>query len=278
MLEFIRAADRKGIDQVVIADHVVVSEGAPGKYPGESFPPLTYPWYEPTVILAAIAATTRNIRLATGILISPLRPAVLLAKQLATLDELSGGRLDIAFGAGWQEEEFAASGVPYRERFHRMYEQMAACRALWRDAPASFAGDTVSFEKMYCYPRPVQQPLPIWLGLRPTETGLRRMARFADGWARGFESDPKKLKSDIDAIKAMMPEFGRDPAAFKVRAQVPRLFGRDGKPDMAATFAQVPAFIESGADILEFYPGRICTHADQLDGFLDTILAIKGSS
>jgi len=275
VLEFIRTADRKGIDQVVIADHVVVCEAAPANYPGAKFPPLDYPWYEPVVALSVIAAQTQRIRLATGILISPLRPAVLLAKQLATLDLVSGGRLDIGFGAGWQREEFAACGVSFEGRFHRMDEQILACRALWGDVPASFRGDTVAFERMYCFPRPVQSPgIPIWLGISPTEAGFNRLAQLSDGWIR-LDPDPKRLKTHIDHLRERVVAAGRPANAVRVRAQVPHVLDSKGQPNLAATLDQVPAYIESGAEILEFYPGRICTRADQLDRFLEAIVAIK---
>ena len=98
VIEFVKLADEMGVDQVSIADHVVVHGDAPSRYPGPAFPPFEHPWYEPVSILSGLATVTKRIRLSMGVMISPLRPAILLAKQLATLDVLSGGRLDAGFG------------------------------------------------------------------------------------------------------------------------------------------------------------------------------------
>src|SRR5580704_15075684 len=112
LVEAARQADEAGIDMLSITDHVVMGEHLEN-YPYGPFPmPLDYPWFEPMTVLSAVAAVTRNIRLSTGILISPLRPAVLLAKQLATLDVMSRGRVTIGLGIGCQREEYAASGRP----------------------------------------------------------------------------------------------------------------------------------------------------------------------
>ena len=117
-------------------------------------------------MLAVLAGVTQRIRLSTGVVIAPLRSAVLLAKQLATLDVMSRGRVSIGLGVGWQKEEYDASGVPWEGRYTRLIEQLRVCRLLWSEAPASFRGETVSFEKIHAYPRPLQPGgVPIWLGL-----------------------------------------------------------------------------------------------------------------
>src|SRR5688572_20701958 len=146
LVESICIADQVGIDQVSMTDHVVMGERT-DRYPYGNFPsPLTYPWYEPIATLSAIAARTDRIRLSTGVLISPLRPAVLLAKQLATLDVISEGRVEIGIGTGWQEEEYIASGIPFAGRGERMADQVRVCRKLWSEAPASVNESTVQFD------------------------------------------------------------------------------------------------------------------------------------
>src|SRR5207237_1783610 len=109
-------------------------------------------WLEPLTLLTAVAAITSTIRLATGILIAPLRPAVLLAKTAATLDVLSGGRLELGVGTGWQQEEFEALGVSYEDRWQRTDDAIAACRVLWRDLPSTFESSTLSFHGFFCAP------------------------------------------------------------------------------------------------------------------------------
>src|SRR5262245_6410502 len=124
LIDSVELADAIGVDQVSLTDHVVMGENL-DRYPYGTFAsPLDFPWYEPLSMLSAIASRTQRIRLSTGVLISPLRPAVLLAKQLATLDVLSEGRVDIGIGTGWQEEEYIASGVPFDKRYTRMVEQV----------------------------------------------------------------------------------------------------------------------------------------------------------
>ena len=139
VVDLIALADQLGIDQINVPDHVVMGE-ATDKYPyGKFVTPPDYPWVEPLALLSAAAQATRKIRLSTGIIIAPLRPAALLAKQVATLDMLSGGRVDLGVGVGWQKEEYLACGFPFEARFALLDEEMRACRMLWSQAPASFA-------------------------------------------------------------------------------------------------------------------------------------------
>ena len=116
LLDLARAVDEAGVDRILVVDHVVMAEET-ASYPWGPFPATAdTPWPEPTISLAAVAAVTERVRLATGILIAPLRPAALLAKTIATLDVISGGRVDLGVGTGWQEGEFEAVGVPFRRR------------------------------------------------------------------------------------------------------------------------------------------------------------------
>ena len=191
--ELVRTAENAGVDLVSITDHVVMGENVQN-YPYGRFPaPLDFPWFEPLTVLAVLAGVTQRIRLSTGVVIAPLRPAALLAKQLATLDVMSRGRVCIGLGVGWQKEEYEACGVPWEGRYTRLLEQVQVCRLLWREAPATFHGETVSFEKIHAYPRPVQKDgIPVWLGLAPSERNIARMAEVADGWIP-MEQDAAKL-------------------------------------------------------------------------------------
>ena len=128
VVDVARVAEKAGIDQVSLTDHVVMGENI-DKYPYGKFPsPLDFPWFEPITVLAAIAGATRDIRLSTGVLIAPLRPAALLAKQLATLDVMSRGRVSIGVGVGSQKEEYDACGVLWEGRHARLEEQVRACK------------------------------------------------------------------------------------------------------------------------------------------------------
>jgi len=184
-LDIVRQADRGGIDIASVSDHVVLATDARDTYPlgPENFRgSLDDLWYEPLTFLSVIAGTTEQIRLSTNILIAPLRPGVLLAKTLATLDALSGGRVETVFGAGWLRQEFEACGMPFDGRFTHIEEQIEVCRLLWSQAPASYSGKFITFKDIWSFPRPAQSMVPIWLGIRPTERNCVRMGRLADGW------------------------------------------------------------------------------------------------
>jgi probable F420-dependent oxidoreductase len=274
--ELVRKAESHGVDLVSITDHVVMGENL-HNYPYGRFPaPLDFPWYEPLTVLAVLAGVTQRIRLSTGIVIAPLRSAVLLAKQIATLDVMSRGRVSIGLGVGWQQEEYQASGIPWEGRYTRLVEQLKVCRLLWSEAPATFHGETVSFEKIYAYPRPVQPHLPIWLGLAPNERNIERMAELADGWIP-MEQDAAKLAPVIARLRAALAARGRDPAAFTVRV-VPRfVFRPDKTPDLEATLAGVAALVAAGADMVEVFPGAFCRGPEDFEGFCRRLVALKGS-
>ena len=274
VVDVARRADELGIDQVSITDHVVMGEHLENYPYGPFRDPLTSPWYEPITVLGAIAGATKNIRLSMGILIAPLRPAVLLAKQLATLDVMSRGRVDVGLGLGWQKEEYEAAGVPWEGRYARMEEQVRVCQKLWTEAPADFHGQTVSFEKIHAYPRPVQAPLPIWFGLAPTEKNFARIAEFGHGWIP-MENEADKLAPHVDKLRAAFTAAGRDPAKIEVRVVAPYVFRADYSCDLDATLAKIPALVDAGATVIEFHPLYLCAGPDDLDRFLGDILTLK---
>ena len=270
----VSVADKAGIDMVSITDHVVMGENTDA-YPYGKFPvPSEYPWFEPLIALAAIASATQHIRLATSVVIAPLRPAVLLAKQIATLDVVSRGRVSIGLGVGWQKEEYIASGIPWEGRYGRFIEQLEVCKLLWREAPAAYHGSTVDFEKIHAWPRPVQKELPIFLGLAPSDRNIERMAEYGDGWIP-MEQDPAKLAPIIKRIRAAVAARGRDPKKFLVRV-VPRfVFGAGGVPDLEATLAGVPALIAAGANMVELFPSVFCRGPDDFLAFCTRLLKVK---
>ena len=272
----VRAAEKHGVDLVSLTDHVVMGENLQN-YPYGRFPaPLDYPWFEPLTVLAVLAGVTERIRLSSGIVIGPLRPAVLLAKQIATLDVMSRGRVSIGLGVGWQKEEYQACGIPWEGRNTRFFEQIEVCRLLWSEAPAAFHGESVNFDRIYSYPRPVQARVPIWLGIAPTDRNLERMAEVADGWIP-MEQDPAKLAPVIARLRAGLAARGRDPAAFTVRV-VPRfVFRPDGTPDLEATLKAVPALIAAGATMIELFPSAFCRGPQDFAAFCERLVALRGS-
>lgn len=273
VVEVARVAEEAGIDQVSLTDHVVMGENL-GRYPYGRFPsPLDFPWFEPITVLAAIAGGTRRIRLSAGVLIAPLRPAVLLAKQLATLDVMSRGRVSIGVGLGWQKEEYDACGVPWEGRYTRLEEQVRACRLLWSEAPASFRGDTVGFERVHAWPRPVQAGgVPIWFGLAPSDRNVERIAELGDGWIP-MEQRPEQLAQHIGKLREAFAARGRDPEGLAVRVVLRAAFRADGSPDLDATLAAVPALARAGVTMVEVLPVVFCRGPQDLEAFCRSLAA-----
>jgi probable F420-dependent oxidoreductase len=275
VIDAVRLADSKGIDQVSITDHVIMGENL-HNYPYGPFPaPLDFPWYEPLIALSAIAGVTKRINLSTSILIAPLRPAVLLAKQLATLDVISHGRVTIGLGLGWQKEEYAAAGIPWSGRYTRMDEQVKVCKQLWSEAPATFHGATVNYDRMYSLPFPEQRRgIPIWFGLAPTQNNIERIAEFGDGWVP-MDNDPARLKEVVIRLRAAFEVRGRDPSELDVRVLLLPAFKPDGTADFDGMLKKVPPLLDAGATYLEILPSMFCRDPTDLGGFFDRILTIK---
>jgi probable F420-dependent oxidoreductase len=158
--------------------------------------------------LAFAAASTRQIRLATGVLVLPLRNPVMLAKETATLDWISGGRLILGVGLGWMREEFLALGSTWSDRAARADEYIAAMRALWNTTPSSFDGLTVSFRDVYCCPQPWRNRIPIVIS-GTSEAAARRAGRIGDGYLPMAVS-ANRLRELLDVARAAAEEAGRD--------------------------------------------------------------------
>jgi probable F420-dependent oxidoreductase len=275
MVETARLADEAGIDQIVITDHLAIGPRT-DRYPYGKFPfPNEEPWPEPLTTLAAMAGATSKVRLGTGVLIVPLRPALLLAKTLATLDVLSGGRIDLGIGTGWQREEFDAAGVPFIGRTARTEDTLRACRVLWRDAPASFASDTVSFRDVWCLPRPVQPGgVPIWIGGGLTDGNLRRLLEFGVGWMP-VAPDLTELREGGEQIRAAFTAAGRDASSVGIRGAVAPVRGERG-PDMEKTLAQLAALQEAGATWASFALAAFVRKREPIPAFFETLAKAAG--
>lgn len=213
-----KAAEAAGFESVWTVEHAVVPEGyestypydRSGKMPGNDDAPIP----DPIVWLTYLAAVTTSIKLATGILILPQRNPVVLAKELATLDEMSGGRLELGVGVGWLAEEFKAIGVPFEARGARTDEYVEALRALWTQDVASFNGEFVCFERCISQPSPVRGSVPIHVGGH-SEAAARRAGRLGDGFFPG-EGNHAKLGHLIEVARNEAAAVGRDPEALEI--------------------------------------------------------------
>jgi probable F420-dependent oxidoreductase len=270
VLDAARAADDAGIHQLVLPDHVVMGTRL-DRYPfGTKFPyGPEEPWLEPLTTLAAVAAVTQRIRLATGVLIAPLRPAVLVAKTAATLDVLSHGRVDLGVGTGWQPEEFDALGVPFEGRAARMDDLVRACQALWtEDPPVSFASGSVSFRDLWCEPRPVQPGgIPLWFGGGANDATARRVAELGVGWMPIGVMPRDELARAIELFRGAFEHAGRDPAALEVRAGLAAVTGDDRRFDLDRTLAAVPDLEALGVTMVSLGLGRFLHDADDVARF-----------
>ena len=254
VLDLAKAADAAGVDKVVVSDHVVFGEhldayGQPelGGMAGGRQP--TGPdghWLEPTTVLTALGAITSNLRLGNNILLAALRRPVILAKSLATLDVLTGGRVDLGVGVGWQAEEYEAAGLDFAERGQQLDHTLAVCQALWGSCPADFSDDRLEFSRIYMQPQPVQPGgVPVWVSGTVNPRAMRRLARFGAGWIPWGDYMGGDMASHIDQMREAVSGFDRDPSGIGVVGTLPIVRTDDGV-DLAATMDSVPALVEAG--------------------------------
>lgn len=274
VLSLAQHAEDVGIDQLVITDHVVMGENTQD-YPYGEFPAaMDFPWYEPIALLSAFAAATDKIRLATGILIGPLRSAALLAKQIATVDVLSGGRTDIGLGTGWQREEYDVSGIPWAQRGRYLREQVAAMRVLWSEAPASFDGELIQFNNAHSRPFPPQgRDMPLWFGLAPTAYNCKLIASEGAGWLP-MAIDPADLREGIAKVHEAMAAIDRNPAELAVRTMMQPGFDNNG-PNLDMALENAAAQIEAGVTVLTIEPGMYAKNPDDVPNVLARFAALK---
>jgi probable F420-dependent oxidoreductase len=247
-LDLGRAADDAGVDRVVVVDHVVMGPHTENYQWGRFPVPPDAPWLEPLTMLSAIGAVTTQVRLATGILIAPLRPAVLLAKQIATLDQISGGRVDLGVGTGWQREEYDAEGLSFDQRGQLLTDTLAACRVLWRDTPANFNSQTVSFRETYLEPKPLQPGgVPLWIAGTLHKRNLERVVRFGDAWIPIMGETIDGIGEGARRIRDALVAARRDPSSFQVQAPLRIAMGDDGRPDLARSMESVGELSAAGA-------------------------------
>ncbi|MGH2795582.1 MAG: LLM class F420-dependent oxidoreductase, partial [Actinomycetota bacterium] len=206
---------------------------------------------DPLIWLAYAAAVTERINLATGILILPQRNPVLLAKECATLDTLSNGRLLLGIGVGWLQEEFDALGVPFEERGARTDEYVEALRVLWRDAEPTFGGRFATFDKAKSYPKPPRDSVPIIVGGH-TDAAARRAGRIGDGffpWGLGAEH----LTRLLGIMREAAAEADRDPDAVEVTAGAMDVETIRAYADAGVSRVVVPAFARTEEELKRWF-------------------------
>jgi probable F420-dependent oxidoreductase len=237
------AADNCGFATLWVGEHVVMVDRSASRYPysedGVIAVPAQADWLDPMIALSFIAAASSRIGIATGVLLLPEHNAVVVAKQAASLDRLSAGRLTLGVGVGWSREEFEALGVPFENRAARTAEYVAAMRTLWRDDVASFNGRFVGFDSIRVNPKPIRdRRIPVVLGGN-SDPALRRVAAWADGWY-GFNLDGvAAVRERIDTLEQLCAESGRDRAELRLSVAL-----------VSAQVGDVGALAELGVDEL----------------------------
>lgn len=215
---FARAVEEIGYDEIDMFDHVVMGYPIEGRPPGPYQP--TMPILEALMTLAHVAAVTSRIGLGTEVLVLPQRDPTLVAKQVSTLDTLSGGRVRLGIGVGWQEAEYEALGEDFHTRGARMDEAIALLRAYWSDARVDFEGTHYRATAMSMEPKPPQgRRLPLWIGGN-SEAAYHRVGRFGDGWMGGQVSDAESARRVIESIHRHAENAGRDPRTIGLQCMV----------------------------------------------------------
>lgn len=256
VIEIARRAEESGFESVWTFEHVMVPEQYSSRYPyhgsGKMGGTAETPFLDPLITLAHVAAATTTLRLGTGINILPQTNPLLLAKQAATLDVLSGGRLSLGLGIGWLREEFAAMGAPFERRGARFDEYVAAMKKVWTGDLVEHAGEFVQWSGFKSYPLPAQRPhMPIIIG-GTSDRALLRVVEHGDGWFAP-NKDAAELAPMLQRLRALARQHGRDPASIEITAMW--TYVRD--PDGLSRYAElgvhrlvVPLMAMGGGDTL----------------------------
>jgi probable F420-dependent oxidoreductase len=266
-------AEEEGFDAVMLSEHIALGPSSnalgeptnPRAYaaPGNQDPKTSWP--SNIVMASAIAAVTERVRIVLGALIAPLRHPVAMAKELATLDRLSRGRLVVQPTVSWHEDEYAALGVPFGQRGRILDEQLAAMMSLWAPSPASFHGEFFDFAEVYSEPKPFRAGRPaMWFGGQAMHDGLlRRLVAYGDGFHPfGAPSD-----DDLARLARAMTAAGRDLAELELIGGTRATFvGDDDVADLAASMATFPDQLAAGF-------GTFCMKPSQ---HTDDITAVAG--
>jgi probable F420-dependent oxidoreductase len=215
---FAAALERIGYDHIDVFDHVVMGFPIDGRPPGPYNAAM--PILEALVTLGFLAAATTRITLGTEVLVLPQREPTLVAKQVSTLDTLSGGRIRLGVGVGWQESEYEALGADYHTRGARMDEAIALLRTYWTEPQVTITGRHYRATSMGMEPKPPQgRRLPIWIG-GGSDAALRRVARLGDGWLASRVTDAEDGRRSVATIHRYAREAGRDPATVGLQSMV----------------------------------------------------------
>jgi probable F420-dependent oxidoreductase len=259
--DFAQAAEGLGFHCIEVADHVF------GAAPRGDWKP-TYseqdPFHETFTTMAFIAAVTRTIKLCSGVLILPQRQTGVVAKQAAEVDILSGGRLRLGVGVGWNHVEYEALGTEWTTRGARQAEQIEVMRKLWTEELVSFEGRFHKLEAVTMLPAPMQRPIPVWFG-GSSDAVVKRAARIGDGWMPIMT--PEVAEPKLAVLREHLKAFGRDPAKFGLEGWL-----RFNEADPQAWAKAAEGWKRLGAQMVMLYP---MYRMSKLDEQIETLRRFK---
>lgn len=279
LVEMARVAEDSGIDTVMLSEHIVLGPSAgadgvmgnPREYamPGNQDPSM--PWPDSLTLAAAMAAVTTSVRIALAAVIAPLRHPLLLAKQLATLDLLSRGRLVVQPTVSWHEHEYRALGVPFGERGSRLDEHLAVWRSVWAGSPASFTGRHYRFEGVYLEPKPTTPGGPqIWIGGSTAHPAvIRRLVQYGSGFHPLGQPSEEELTHLHDSLR----EAGSDPGELEWVGGVRGRFTDDRSPaDLEEALEQIPFQMSRGFETICIKPSQFIDTSTELPRFCEHVV------
>ena len=254
--DWAQAAEDLGYAMIEVPDHVFGAAARDGWTPIYN---ETDAFHETFTTLAFLAAATKRIRLSSGILILPQRQTGVVAKQAAEVDILSGGRLRLGIGVGWNHVEYQSLGIDWAIRGARQAEQVEVLRRLWTEPLVTFAGRFHDLREVSIVPPPIQRPIPIWFG-GSSDAVVKRAARLGDGWMPILEPDDQAA-AKLAALHEHLKAVGRDAATFGLEAWL-----RANDPDPQRWAAAAEGWRRLGADVLMLYPMyRIASFHEQIE-------------
>ena len=265
-------AEEAGFEHMMVYDHVLgASAERLGPGPFGVFPTAPYtnehPFHEILTLISHLAAATTRIAFVPSVLILPQRQTALAAKQIATIDLLSGGRLRVTVGAGWNAAEYGGLGADFDSRRARLEEQVAVLRRLWTEPLVTFRGRFHDLDRVGINPLP-ERPIPVYLGTGAADPVLRRVVRVADGWMPLLVPglDHRSVRHGVTRLRQLSAEAGRDPATLPVHGRVYLGDGWQGR---------VEELLELGCADLTIGFNRLAEPGRSHEEHLDAVIAVK---
>jgi probable F420-dependent oxidoreductase len=258
-----RVAEEAGIESIWVPEHTHMPVDHSKVPVGGGDPPRSYSrLLDPLMALTAAASTTERVLLGTAVTLTAVHDPIILAKQIATVDHLSNGRLILGVGSGWNEPELANHGVDFDTRWGRAREHLEAMKVIWTSEEASFAGKWVNFERIWSWPKPAQKPHPkvLFGTIKPSPLVIK----YADGWLPLAIAHPGKLREKLAQLRQMAEKAGRDPDTLDITV----MYLEQVTAEMLAEFADAGAtrvVVRPPVDDLERYTTFISRYATLLE-------------